>query len=130
MAVWTRDRNAFFTRFPVDPAKREKFIGLVNELCAFAGPFYDRGCAFAFQGWSRDPNEWIVVASWDETVVQELRATADFQRINAGMLDCCVGPMIMEQFAGMDTDRSVYDIYPAGNSKVHMPGKTQEVIFR
>ncbi len=129
MATWIRDRNCFSSRFRIDPAKRAQFEAVFEQLCSFAEPFYDRGCAFAFQGWARDPNEFVVFASWDETVVQELRATPEFQSFNAAMLDCCEGPMIMEQYSGMQIGRAVFDAYPAGKSHVHLPGKEQEVIF-
>lgn len=128
--TWTLDRNCFLARFPVNPAKRERFVALMDELLSFAKPFYDRGCAFAFHGWGRDANERIVIASWDEKVVAELRATPEFQRLNSAMLDCCSGPLIMEQFHGINADRSIFDAYPAGKSFVHQPGKAQEVIFR
>jgi hypothetical protein len=59
-----------------------------------------------------------------------LRDTAEFQRYNGAMLDCCDGAMIMEQYSGLDKDRAVFDAYPAGSSSVHRPGKIQEVIFR
>jgi len=36
----------------------------------------------------------------------------------------------MEQFSGMNKDRSVFDIYPAGSSQIHTPGKVHEVVFR
>ena len=129
MSAWIRDRNCFSSRFKINPAKRAQFEMAFEQLCTFAKPFYDRGCAFAFQGWARDPNEFVVFASWEEAVVQELRATPEFQRCNTAMLDCCDGPMIMEQYSGMHNDRSVFDSYPQGNSHVHIPGKLQEVIF-
>jgi len=128
--TWTLDRNCFLARFPVDPGKRERFVALMEELMSFAKPFYDRGCAFAFHGWGRDPNERIVIASWDEAVVRELRATQEFQCLNSGMLDCCSGPLIMEQFNGIRADRVIFEAYPEGKSQVHLPGKVQEVIFR
>jgi hypothetical protein len=62
-------------------------------------------------------------------VVQELRATPEFQTYNAAMLDCCTGPMVMEQFSGLNTDRRIFDIYPAGASSAHKAGRVQEVIF-
>jgi len=103
MSTWIRDRNCFSSRFKVDPSKRDQFERVFDELCTFAKPYYDRGCAFAFQGWARD---------------------------NTGLLDCCVGPVVMEQFSGMNKDRSVFDIYPAGSSQIHTPGKVHEVVFR
>ena len=129
MGAWIRDRNCFSSRFKIDPAKRAEFEAVFEKLCAFAEPFYERGCAFAFQGWARDPNEFVVFASWDENVVQELRATPEFQAFNQAMLDCSVGPMVMEQYNGMHKDRSVFDIYPAGRSVAHRAGREHEVIF-
>lgn len=125
---WIRDRNCFSTRFHVDPAKREQFIKTFEEMCETAGEYYDRGCKFAFQGWARDPNEFVVFASWDETVVRELREDPEFKRLTAALLDCCDAPNIMEQYSGMAIDRSVFDSYPAGESAVHKAGG-QKTIF-
>ena len=130
MAKWIRDRNCFLTRFEVDPTRRQEFVDALDGLCAFSAPYYDRGCAFAFQGWARDPNEFVVFASWDENVVGELRATKEFQDFNRQMMDCCLGPVTMEQFSGLNKDRGIFDAYPAGASKVHLPGRAQEYIFR
>lgn len=127
---WIQDRNCFVGRFVVDPAKRDRFLALVQEQLTFAKPYYDRGCAFAFQGWSRDPNEWVAIASWDDVVVAELRATEDFQRINAGMMDCCAEPAVLENFAGMQKDRDIFDRIPAGESHIHTPGEVRRMIFR
>lgn len=129
MANWVRDRNLFSARFPVDPARKDEFIQAFEQLCASSEDFYNRGCTFAFQGWARDTNEFVVFASWDEDVVQELRLQPEFQKFNQTMLDCCSGPLIMEQYSGMNKDRSVFDIYPTGSSKVHKAGKVQEVVF-
>ena len=129
MEPWTRDRNIFSTRFHVDPTKREDFLRTFMEMCTVARAYYDRGCKFAFQGWARDPNEFVVFASWDEDVVQELREEPEFKRLTAALLDYCDAPNIMEQFSGMDIDRSVFDIYPAGASSVHKAGR-QQTIFK
>lgn len=129
-STWTQDRNCFVTRFRVDPARRAEFEGHVQDLLVFAKSYYDRGAAFAFQGWARDPNEWVAIASWDEDVVTELRATDDFQRLNGAMMDCCDGPVVLENFAGMKKDREIFDKYPAGDSQIHQPGKVQHMIFR
>jgi len=129
-APWIRDRNCFSTRFKLDPERRAEFATAFDELCAFAEPFYRRGCAFAFQGWARDPNEFVVFASWDEDVVQELRATKEFQAYNQQMMDCASEPVVMEQFSGMNADRSVFTIYPVGASQVHAPGAIQRFDFQ
>lgn len=130
MKPWTRDRNCFSTRFPVDPARREDFLRTFEDMCDVAEPYYRRGCKFAFQGWARDPNEFVVFASWSEDVVRELRANPDYKTLTAGLLDCCNGPMVMEQYSGLETDRSVFDAYPAGSSVVHQAGNAHEVVFK
>ena len=130
MKPWTRDRNCFSSRFHVHPARREKFIKTFEEMCETAEPFYRRGCAFAFQGWARDPNEFVIFASWDEDVVQELRAEPEFKRLVSALTECCDKPMSIEQFSGMEIDRSIFEIYPAGPSTVHQAGDAQDVIFR
>jgi len=65
-----------------------------------------------------------------ECIILDLTSAMLEQRINVGMLDCCTGPVILEQFSGMKTDRGIFERYPAGTSKVHRPGKIQELIFR
>lgn len=129
MKPWIRDRNCFSTRFKLHPDKHQEFMQALNDLCDFAEPYYRRGCAFAFQGYARDPNEFVIFASWDEDVVRELRATEEFQRCNQRMMDCCVEPVIMEQFSGAEKDRSIFDQYPPGSSQVHKPGEKQKFIF-
>lgn len=112
MSVWTHDLNCFMVRFAVDPAKRERFEQAVRELLVFAEPFAERGCRFAFHGWARDPNEWVVIAAWQADVFQELAAAPESQRTNGIMRECTTMPVTVEFFAGMKTDRSIFDIYP------------------
>jgi quinol monooxygenase YgiN len=131
MAMWVQESNCFLSRFPVEPARRGDFLAALDELLAFAGSIYDEHCNFAFQGWSRDPNEWVAIASWkSEDILAWLRTTPEFQRAQARMLECCNGPMIMENFNGMKMDRSAYDLYPAGSSTVHMKSGDLDVIWR
>jgi quinol monooxygenase YgiN len=127
---WVHDANCFLSRYQVDPARREEFIGAVNELLAFAGPWYDEGCNFAFQGWSRDPNQWVAIASWKtEDILNKLRQTPEFRDITSRMLACCTGDMTMEEFAGMKNGRWVFDQYPAGRSDIYLPSGTLRVNF-
>ena len=126
---WCRDRNLFSTRFKVDPARRVEFLETFERLCDRATSFYERGCVFAFQGWARDPNEFVVFASWDEDVAMELRAVPEFQAYNRQLMDCCTGPVIMEQYSGMNCDRSIFDAHPPGKSKVHATGENYGIIF-
>ena len=129
--VWERESNCFISRFTVDPAKRAKFLEAFNELAENASEWYEEGCNFGFHGWGRDPNEFVAIASWkSEDFVNRMRQTDWFQDTQARMLECCTGPMIMEQYSGMNRDRSVFDQYPAGSSQVHAKTKTLDVIFR
>lgn len=130
MTVWQRDANCFITRLTVDPERREEFLIAVGELSKHAEDWYEEGCNFAFHGWSRNPNEWIAIASWkSEDYVNRMRQTDWFRDTQQRMLDCCTSAMIIEQFSGMDVDRSVFDQYPAGSSQVHMKTKTLDVVF-
>lgn len=45
------------------------------------------------------------------------------------MLECSSEAMVMEQVSGMNVDRSVFDLYPAGSSQVHMKTKSLDVVF-
>lgn len=112
MANWTQDRNCFIIRYSVDPAKREQFEGALKELLAFAEPYADRGCRFAFHGWARDPNQWVAIAAWDPEVFQELGAAPETQRITGLMHACTTEPVSIEFFAGMKMDRSIFDQFP------------------
>ena len=131
MAKWLRKNNCFISRFTVDPNRRDEFIAALDELCVHAEDWYEKGCTFAFQGWSRNPNEWVAIASWNpETYLNEMRATEWFKDCQMRMLACCTDTMIMENIAGMDEVRTIFDIQPAGSSKVHMKTKSLDVIFR
>jgi quinol monooxygenase YgiN len=130
MANWVQDANCFVSRFHVDPARRDEFVTALNELLAFAGPWYEEGCNFAFHGWARDPNVWVAIASWkDEEILQRLRQAPVWQDTQRRMLAACDKPMVMEQFAGMKRDRSVFDLYPAGASKVHQTTENLGVVW-
>ena len=130
MAKWIRKNNCFISRFTVDPARREEFIAALDELCSHAEAWYEEGCNFAFQGWARNPNEWIAVASWkDEDYLNRMRANEWFLDCQGRMLDCCVDKMVMENIAGMEENRLVFDVQPAGSSKVHMKTKSLDVVF-
>jgi quinol monooxygenase YgiN len=130
MTKWLRQSNCFLSRFNVDPARRTEFIGVLDELCANAEQWYEDGCYFAFQGWARDPNQWVAIASWkSEEYLNKMRETPWFKDCQLRMLECCTGEMVMEQFHGMENDRKVFDTYPVGSSKVHMKTKSLDVVF-
>jgi quinol monooxygenase YgiN len=130
MAKWVHDANCFVGRYTVDPNRREEFLAAVNDLLNFAAPWYEEGCNFAFQGWGRNPNQWVAIACWKtEEILARLRETPEFRDCTVRMLECCTEPMTMEQFSGMNKDRSVFDLYPRGSSQVHLPTRDLEVIF-
>jgi quinol monooxygenase YgiN len=130
MSSWIRTNNCFVSRFTIDPDRREEFLLALDFLCSNADHWYEEGCNFAFQGWGRNPNQWVAIASWkSEDYLNRMRQTPWFQDAQHRMLDCCTEPMTMEQFSGMDHDRTVFDRYPVGSSQVHMKTKSLEVQF-
>ena len=127
---WVRDANCFLSRFTVDPSRRQEFLKAFDELARNAEAWYDEGCNFAFHGWGRNPNEFVAVASWKfEDFVNKMRRQPSYIETQRRMLECSTEAMRMEQFSGMNRDRSVFDIYPAGSSQVHAKTKTLDVIF-
>lgn len=120
--TWFHEANCFLARYKVDPRRRAEFLDVLDQMFACAKPWYDDHANFAFHGWARDPDTWVVIASWkSEEILEALRNDAEWQRLSVRMLECCSEPMVFEQFSGMKVDRSVFDQYPAGASTVH-PG--------
>src|SRR5687768_10412769 len=108
--MWVHDANCFLSRFTVHPERRDEFIAIVEELLEFAGDWYEEGCNFAFQGWARDPNQWVAIASWkSEQILARLRETPEFRALTVRMLDCCSEAMTMEEFSGMKAGREVFE---------------------
>jgi hypothetical protein len=58
-----------------------------------------------------------------------MRQTDWYKDTQQRMLECSSDAMVMEQFSGMNVDRSVFEQYPAGSSQVHMKTKTLDVTF-
>ena len=130
MAKWQRDANCFICRFTVEPARREDFLAVLDELCRNADDWYEEGCNFAFHGWARNPNQWVAIASWkSEEFVNKMRQEPWYKDTQQRMLECSSEAMVMEQVSGMNVDRSVFDLYPAGSSQVHMKTKSLDVVF-
>jgi len=59
-----------------------------------------------------------------------LRVQPEFQRATVAMLSCCSAAMVMETFSGMKKDRDVFELYPSGVSRVHLPTQSLDVIWR
>lgn len=132
MAEWkgVHNQNCFLVRFNVKPECREKFLLAVQELMDKAAEYYEKECTFSFQGWGRDPNQWVAIASWrsEDFLNNVLRQQPFFKDVNERMLDSS-SSVIMEQFSGMKHDRSVFDMYPAGTSKIHPKGKDSSLEY-
>lgn len=128
MDLWNRDMNAWMWRAHVRPEARERFQRIVTELLAFSEGHYHRGCAFAFHGWGRDINERVIIASWNEDVLEELYAQPEFRRLATEMKDCVTGQITRQHFRGTLKDRAVFDRYPAGSTQQNAPHGTVEMI--
>jgi quinol monooxygenase YgiN len=122
--------NVFISRWTVDPARREEFNALFDSLWRSHIEAMEQITHFVYYGWGRDPNVFVAIESYkDESLLAQLRKSEVFQVQVAKLLDCCSKPMTMELFGGLEGDRSVFDIYPAGDSKVHPRGKTVGTVF-
>jgi hypothetical protein len=85
---------------------------------------------FVYYGWARDPNQLVVLESYrDEAVVTELRKDEGFRHAVRTMLDCCSAPMTMELLSGLEGNRSIFALYPAGLSTVHPQDAAQPTLF-
>lgn len=58
-----------------------------------------------------------------------MRQTPWFKDTQLRMLACCSEAMVMEEFNGMEEDRSVFDRYPTGKSQEHVITRDLDVIF-
>jgi quinol monooxygenase YgiN len=122
--------NIFISRWFLRPERREEFLSIFEPLWRNHIATMEAITNFVFYGWSRDGNVLVAIESYrDENLLGELRKSPDFQREVARMLDCCSQTMTMELFSGLDTDRSVFDIYAQGPSKVHPKGKEIGAVF-
>jgi quinol monooxygenase YgiN len=122
--------NTFVSRWKIRPDRREEFLSIWEPLWRNHIETMEAITHFVFYGWGRDPNELVAIESYrDEGLLAELRKTDAFQREVGRMLDCCSEPMIMELYSGLDADRSVFDLYPKGESQVHPKGAAQGTVF-
>ena len=122
--------NIFISRWTVKPEKRAEFLAIFDPLWRNHIETMEQITNFVFYGWGRDPTEMVAIESYkDPSLLAELRKSEMFQAEVRKMLDCCSKPMTMELFGSYDGDRSVFDDYPAGDSKVHPKGKSFGTLF-
>jgi len=122
--------NLFVSRFTLKPERKAEFMGIFDALREGAGPLMEAQTNFVFYGWGRNPDEFVAIESWkDEAVVNQLRGTDEFKSAVTALLDCCASSMTMEMFSGADLTRSVFELYPAGPSRVHPSAGPVSVAF-
>lgn len=127
--AWFHESNCFLARYKVDPNRRQEFLSALDDMFESTQPWYDEHAHFAFHGWARDPDTWIVIASWkNEEILKRLREDPEWQKHSVRMLECCTEPMVIEHFSGMKVDRGVFNLYPAGESGVHPSSSSLGVI--
>lgn len=122
--------NLFISRWTIDPAKRERFLAIWDGLWRSHADAIEVMTHFVYYGWGRDPDQFVAIESYrDESVVGEIRKNEGFRDAVRGLLDCSRAPMTMELLSGMEGNRSIFDIYPAGPSTVHPDDARVSVIF-
>lgn len=122
--VITTKSSAFISRFHVAPQRKEEFVKLFDSLWKPHVDFMNEQCNFVFYGWDRDAKIFYAIESYkDEELLKELRKSEAFQELVGQLMDCCDAPMEMELVAGMEGDRSCFEFYQRGPSKVHPVGK-------
>lgn len=118
--IVTTERSGFVARFHPDPARRAAFEAAFDKLWRPALDFMNAQCNFVFYGWDRGDEWFYTIESYkDEDMLDQLRASPEFQSGVAGLLALCDRPMEFTLLRGMDCDRSIFDKYEAGPSRYH-----------
>jgi len=122
--------SAFICVFTIDPVRRERFIALFDDLWTRFIDTMERDTNFVFYGWGRDPNQFYCVESWkSEEATNAVRGLPIFQERVGELIDCCSAPMRLTILSGMRSDRSVFDLYPAGKSDYHPATDSNTGVF-
>jgi len=112
--------NLFISRWTIDPAKREEFLRIFNELYNAAKELLERETTACHYGWSRNENEFVAIEAWkNEATVAALRQSPEFEQMFGRMMACAAAPMKMELVNDLANDRSIFAAHPAGKSTVH-----------
>ncbi|WP_313806912.1 hypothetical protein [Sphingobium sp.] len=122
--------NLFISRWTIDPAHRDRFLSIWDGLWRSHADAIEVMTHFVYYGWGRDPDQFVAIESYrDESVVAEIRKNEAFRDAVRTMLDCSAAPMTMELLSGMEGNRSIFDLYPAGPSAVHPDDAHASVVF-
>jgi quinol monooxygenase YgiN len=123
------DANAFICTFTIDPKRRDEFLRVFNGLWTQFVDVMEENTNFVYYGWGRNPNEIYMIESWkSEQVTNKVRADPRFKEALTAMIECCTAPMRLQILSGLRSDRSVFDLYPAGPSEYHP--STDELVTR
>ncbi|MEJ7935287.1 hypothetical protein WG907_13615 [Sphingobium sp. AN558] len=122
--------NLFISRWTIDPVHRGRFLEIWDGLWRAHVDAIEVMTHFVYYGWARDPNQFVAIESYrDEAVVAQLRKDEGFRSAVRAMLDCSSAPMTMELLSGLEGERSIFDIYPAGASRVHPADARERAVF-
>ena len=117
--IVTIESSCFIARFHVDPARREAFEATFNALWNGAKDMLEEQCNLVFYGWDRDNTTFVTIESYkDEKALAALRESDMFQTVVRQLLEQCTAPMELQLLRGMATGGQMFDLYPAGPSKV------------
>jgi quinol monooxygenase YgiN len=118
--IVTIESSCFIARFHVDPAKRSTFEAIFDALWRGAQDLMEAQCNLVYYGWDRDDRTFFTIESYkDETALAALRESEMFQTVVRQLLEQCDAPMELQLLRGMAAGGEVFDLYPAGPSKVH-----------
>lgn len=117
------ESNAFICKFTIKPDRREEFLKTLNDLWKSFVDVMERDTNFMFYGWGRNPNELFIIESWkDERATNAVRGEPRFKEAVAVLIECSAAPMTLQLLSGLEGDRSIFDMYPAGPSEHHPSG--------
>lgn len=115
----------------LNPDKREEFLRVQDEILAKSGDYIRENANFIFYGWGRTENEWVAIESWkNEDTLNGLRNSPEFAEGVSRLMACCVRPIDIEIFSGIDSSRATFDLYPKGVSEFHPNRNGLCAIFR
>ncbi len=118
--VVTTQSSCFIARFPVSPEKRKSFEVIFDALWRGSLELLNAQCNLVYYGWDRDDRVFYTIESYkDENALAALRASDIFQDTVARLLEHCDAPVELTMLRGMEAERAVFDLYPAGPSQVH-----------
>lgn len=121
--------DMFVSRWTLDPAKQDAFITMFSGLVENFRDAMGELTHFVFYGWSRK-GEFVAIESWKSPdIVAQVRSDPGFVDLVSSLLDCCLAPMQMEAFSGMNSNRSIFDLHPVGDSTVHPRTATNRVVY-